>query len=60
VINDLGDNSEFTRRRTVIDEYDTTDLDESLEGGGSLNGSHLYPSIRLSFWFVVVSWGREP
>jgi hypothetical protein len=37
VIDDLGDNSEFTSARTVIDEDDTTDLDESLEGGGSLN-----------------------
>jgi len=37
VVNDLGDDGELASGRTVVDEDDATDLDESLEGGGSLS-----------------------
>jgi hypothetical protein len=40
VVNDLGDDSELSGERTIVDEDDSADFDESLEGGRSLNGSH--------------------
>jgi len=33
VINDLGDNSDVTGRRSVVDEDNSADFDESLESG---------------------------
>ena len=33
VINDLGDNSDVTGRRSIVDEDDSADFDESLESG---------------------------
>jgi hypothetical protein len=33
VVNDLGDNGNVTGGRSVVDENDSADLDESLEGG---------------------------
>jgi hypothetical protein len=37
VVNDLGDDSELSGERTIVDEDDSADFDESLEGGRSLN-----------------------
>lgn len=37
VVNDLGNDGELSGERSVVDEDDSADLDESLEGGRSLN-----------------------
>ena len=37
VINDLGNDGELSGEGTVVDENDSADFDESLEGGRSLN-----------------------
>ena len=37
VVNDLGNDGELSGERSVVDEDDSADFDESLEGGRSLN-----------------------
>ena len=37
VINDLGNDGELSGEGSVVDEDDSADFDESLEGGRSLN-----------------------
>jgi hypothetical protein len=40
VVNDFGNDGELSGEGTVVNENDSADFDESLEGGRSLNGSH--------------------
>jgi hypothetical protein len=40
VVNDLGDDGELALGGTLVDEDDSTDLDEPLEGGRSFDGLH--------------------
>jgi hypothetical protein len=37
VVDDLGDDGELAGRRSVVDQNDTSDLDETLEGRGGLS-----------------------
>jgi hypothetical protein len=49
VVNDLGDNGNVTGGRSVVDENDSADLDESLEGGWLLR-------LEVSSVHVLSSW----
>lgn len=53
MVNDFGNDGELSGERSIVDEDDSADFDESLEGGRSLN---LYVEIPVSDWKIKVSF----